>query len=51
MLTILLSTILGINAWVKCDYGYYMDVKTTHYTFYAPLEKITNNYIQVDSNE
>ena len=51
MLTTLLYTILGIYAIVPCDYGYYVDVKGTHYELYAPIEKITNNYIQIDCNE
>ena len=51
MITSLLSLLLGINAIVKCDYGYYIDVKTPVYAIYEPIEKITNNYIQIDSNE
>ncbi len=51
MLTLILSAIFGINAIVPCTYGYYVDVKSSHYGFYAPIEKITDNYIQIDSNE
>lgn len=50
MLTIL-SLFLGINAIVSCDYGYYVDVKSGVYELYAPIEHITNNYIQIDCNE
>lgn len=31
--------------------GLYLDVKTSVYELYKPLETITNNYIQVDSNK
>ena len=51
MITAILSLILDINAVVPCEYGYYIDVKSSVYEFYAPIEKISNNYIQIDCNE
>jgi hypothetical protein len=50
MIALILS-MLGIYAIVPCDYGYYVDVHGSHYEFYAPMEKWTNNYIQIDCNE
>jgi len=51
MITTIISFIFGINAIVKSDYGYYIDVKSSYYEIYEPLEKITNNYLQFDCNE
>lgn len=51
MITTLLTLLLGINAIVPCDYGYYIDVKSDVYEIYAPLEIITHNYLQIDCNE
>jgi hypothetical protein len=31
--------------------GLYLDVKTSAYKLYKPLEIITNNYIQIDSKK
>lgn len=44
------STINGAE-WCGIKKGLYLDVKTSVYELYRPLETITNNYIQVDSNK
>ena len=51
MITTLISFIFGINAIVKCEYGYYIDIKTNYYKIYEPIEKISKNYFQFDCNE
>lgn len=52
MSAILLLTLslFNINGIEKCNYGYYMDVKPSVYNLYVNLEKMTNDYIQVDCN-
>lgn len=47
----LLWTVEGVTEITKCNYGYYVDVRTNKYKVLEPLEKITNNYLQIDSNE
>lgn len=42
---------MGIQNIEECTYGYYLDVRTNRYKVFAPLEKLTDNFIQVDSNE
>ena len=53
ILIILLTIISTINGMEFCGIksGLYLDVKTSVYKLYKPLETITNNYIQVDSNK
>ena len=54
LITILLIGIISsINGMEFCGKksGLYLDVKTSVYELYKPLETITNNYIQVDSNK
>ena len=45
-----LSTINGVE-WCGIKRGLYLDVKTSAYKLYKPIETITNNYIQIDSNK
>lgn len=50
---IILAIASTINGMEFCGIkdGLYLDVKTSVYKLYKPLETITNNYIQVDSNK
>lgn len=50
ILLTIISTINGVE-WCGIKKGLYLDVKTSVYKLYRPLETITNNYIQVDSNK
>lgn len=50
MILAMVSTINGFE-WCGIKSGLYLDVKTSVYKMYRPLETITNNYIQVDSNK
>lgn len=50
MILAIVSTINGMEFCGIKD-GLYLDVKTSVYKLYKPLETITNNYIQVDSNK
>ena len=50
LLTAILTTINGMQ-FCGIKKGLYLDVKTSVYKLYKPLETITNNYIQVDSNK
>lgn len=47
MILTIASTINGFE-WCGIKKGLYLDVKTSVYKIYRPLETITNNYIQVD---
>ena len=53
ILIILLTIISTINGMEFCGIksGLYLDVKTSAYKLYKPLETLTNNYIQIDSNK
>lgn len=46
----LLSTINGMQ-WCGLKNGLYVDVKTSVYKLYEPIETLTNSYIQIDSNK
>ena len=53
LILIILAMASTINGFEFCGIksGLYLDVKTSVYELYRPLETITNNYIQVDSNK
>lgn len=53
LILIILAIASTINGMEFCGIkkGLYIDVKTSIYKVYRPLEKITNNYIQIDSNK
>jgi hypothetical protein len=50
---ILIGIISSINGMEFCGIkkGLYLDVKTSVYELYRPIETLTNNYIQIDSNK
>lgn len=50
MVLAIASTINGME-FCGIKSGLYLDVKTSVYKIYKPLETISNNYIQVDSNK
>ena len=50
ILIALISTINGFE-WCGLQKGLYVDVKTSVYELYRPIETLTNNYIQIDSNK
>lgn len=53
LILIILAIASTINGMDFCGIksGLYLDVKTSVYELYRPLETITDNYIQVDSNK
>jgi hypothetical protein len=53
LILIVLSIASTINGMEFCGIknGLYLDVKTSVYKIYKPLETITSNYVQVDSNK
>ncbi len=53
LILIILAVASTINGMEFCGIksGLYLDVKTSVYELYRPLENITNDYIQVDSNK
>lgn len=53
LILMILAIVSTINGFEFCGIksGLYLDVKTSVYELYRPLETITNNYIQVDSNK
>ena len=52
VLIILLAIVSSINGFEFCGIkkGLYVDVKTSVYEMYRPIETLTNGYIQIDSN-
>lgn len=50
LLTAILTTINGMQ-FCGLKKGLYIDVKTSVYKLYEPMDRLTNGYIQIDSNE
>lgn len=49
----LIAIVSSINGFEFCGIksGLYLDVKTSVYEIYRPIETLTNGYIQIDNNK